>query len=293
MRKLDYLFKYSLVFIFLLSLRSAGYSQSASKYHIIQLDYDIKSNFNFPLQWAKGTTKYSYDVNGNLISIKTFDKYDLTNVRKFDFSHSLNKTIITQPNGVTGFLTLDAQGRVIEANYYSALLEHSQTFPYIYKFKYSADGYLVRITSYYYDSFAKDPDPQQIHTIYQLNYENGNLISMKTVYVDDSDYVAPDYDFTYSDKIATPNWNPTIGLFINQQTDKYPLYAIPNNLFGKQSKNLLKTISQKVPGDYNVETEISVYNISYSFNSDGSVSQIIIPRGDVNSTFNLTYNKPN
>jgi len=276
-----------LVCLFLLHLlftmQIAKAQMPPSKHLISRVDFVFNSEFNN--KGGSGTIKYDYDVNNKLIGLTLFDKVNLNNVMQITIRYEPNKIIIKDPYREQTLIT-DEQGRIISGNYISPTTSFEQLFPNSYKLNY-LNGYLSRINAY---------DDTQLYQIDNLYYYDGNLTSINITYNSDQRYKGTQFGITYYDKPNTIDLNFIFGIYLQAQTERFPLFGFPGNLIGNQPKNLVNIITSTKIFLNNSQTT-TTYKLSYAFNPDGLVNQINIthPTSSNNittnivSTFNITY----
>lgn len=260
-----------------------SFSKAQQKHLIARLDYVFNSEFNN--KGGRGTIKYTYDVKNRLIGLTLFDKVYLNNVMQITIRYEPNKIIVKDPLREQTLIT-DQQGRIIDGTYISPTSAFEQLFSNRYKITY-LDGFLSRINAY---------DGTQLYQIHNFYYFNGNLTSINITYNNDQQYKGTQFGITYYDKPNTIDLNYIFGIYLQTQTERFPLFGFPNNLIGNQPKNLVNIISSTKIFLDNSETT-TTYKLSYVFNTDDLVTQINISHPTSNnnivtnivSTFNITY----
>ncbi len=221
-----------------------------------------------------GTFKYEYDPQQRLTALTVLNKKNLDDVTKYSIKYVPNKMTISRVGGMRVMeLELDAKGRLSKGTLNTGL--PILPLQYDYQMKYSDDGYLIRKSLYL---------GGQIKSVYQYTYENGNLKGAINTYIHDTKYEHPNYSFEYYPEENKSNFNFVFAFDDNRKNEVLPLYALPDNLIGKGSKNLVKKIILTMRSGTKY-----TYEFGYEVNADDLVTKMTVFLESTEHTFHYKY----
>lgn len=215
--------------------------------------------------------KYAYDSNNRIITenIVAPDWYELPSLREFNWK-SDRVTVTESPSKFTYDLML-SENKVSKFSFVNGRYSTAA---------YNSEGYIISISDF------SNTNNSLIHTK-EFNYQNGNLTSIVSKLPNNQNVETYTLEY-YTDKKAIEGVDIGLNKFILADWDlgdSFAPYQIPVGIFGKASKNLLKSVV--FPGG-NEE-----FNFVYEFDSSGKVTRIMYREPNSvggNNLTSLSYN---
>lgn len=199
----------------------------------------------YPDPHFETTATFTYDDKERLVSVKGFG----LNKTQYTYYADRIESKATDFQGVDISLTyvLDNAGRITGTNFFDN------------KYTYNSDGYLISYRHPYGNN-------GQVlgYTQYYLTYNNGNLVEVSTP---DPNVSRKKVTLEYYSEAHQEMMGYNSPLYLSQSLgDRNTFFLIKGGYFGKQSKNLLKSL------DFHQGYPPGIKN--YSYDSKGRISEI-------------------